>query len=157
MRIIVFPDKKGLTLVEVLIALVVILIISLAMMHTALLGIDSNMINVLRNEAVSVAETRMNEARSLPFTTLASDPNSLPLGADCPAGFLATFATGVLVERDFRNILGFDFCTNRTVTCPEATPCPLNPTVRQITITVAWNWKGEPYTHTATTMVTNND
>lgn len=64
-------NKKGLTLVEVLIAMVVLLLVSLAMLQTALLGIDSNMRNVLRDEAVSIAEQRMNYTSSIPFATLA--------------------------------------------------------------------------------------
>ncbi len=36
-------------------------------MQTALVSIDSNMINVLRDEAVSIAEMRMNELRNRPF------------------------------------------------------------------------------------------
>ncbi|MEK6691226.1 MAG: type II secretion system protein [Nitrospirota bacterium] len=47
--------SQGLTLVEVLIAMVILLLVSLALMQTALVSIDANMRNVLRDEAVSVA------------------------------------------------------------------------------------------------------
>ena len=139
-------NKKGMTLVEVLIAMVVLLLVSLAMMQTALVSIDSNMINVLRAEAVSIAEERMNEARNLAFNqttdNLVSDTTSLS-GADCPSGFSAT---GVLVERNLRNISGFDFCTNRAVTT-------LNTDNKQVTITVGWKWKENPYTHSISSIV----
>lgn len=49
------PNKEGMTLVEVLIAMVVLLLVSLALMQTALVSIDANMRNVLRDESVSVA------------------------------------------------------------------------------------------------------
>lgn len=52
---IAMPNKEGMTLVEVLIAMVVLLLVSLALMQTALVSIDANMRNVLRDEAVSVA------------------------------------------------------------------------------------------------------
>lgn len=146
-------NKKGLTLIEVLVALVITLVLFLALMQTALLSIDSNMKNLLRDEAVNIAEMRMNEARNLAFTettdNLVSDTVSLA-GADCPTGFSAT---GVLVERNFRNISDLDFCTNRTISCPESTPCPSSPTMKQIDITVGWRWKGENYTHSVSTIV----
>lgn len=142
----VLPGKKGFTLIEVLVALVVLLLISLAMMQTALLGIDANMINILRDEAVKIADMRMAEARNLPFTetvdSLVTD-TSLLSGATCPAGFSAT---GVLVEREFRNISGFDFCTNRTVNV-------LDVENKQVNITVGWVWKGESYTHAISTII----
>lgn len=138
-------NKKGFTLVEVMIALVVLLLVSLALMQTALVGIDSNMRNVLRDEAVGIAEMRMNEARNLPFTStvdnLISDTGSLA-GANCPTGFPAT---GVLIQRNLKNITNFDFCTNRAVT-------PFGTDTKQINITVGWRWKGEGYTHSIATI-----
>src|SRR4030042_2438093 len=138
-------NKKGLTLVEVMIALVVLLLVSLALMQTALVSIDANMTNVLRDEAVDIAEMRMNEARNLPFTAtvdnLTSDIGSLS-GADCPTAFSAT---GVPIQRNLRNIKNFDFCTNRVVT-------PLGTDTKQVTITVGWRWNGADYTHSITTI-----
>ena len=86
----VLPDKKGLTLVEVMIALLVLLVVSLALMQTALVSINANMTNVLRDEAVNIAEMRMNE-------TLVSE------GADIP------------IARNVRNITGFSYATRMTV------------------------------------------
>ena len=138
-------NKKGFTLIEVMIALVVLLLVSLALMQTALVGIDSNMRNVLRDEAVGIAEMRVNEARNLPFTptvdNLISDTGSLA-GANCPTGFPAT---GVLIQRNLKNITNFDFCTNRAVT-------PFGTDTKQINITVGWRWKGEGYTHSIATI-----
>src|SRR4030042_2427648 len=90
-------NKKGLTLVEVMIALLVLLVVSLALMQTALVSIDANMTNILRDEAVSIAEMRMNQARNIPFDTLVSD------GADIP------------IARNVRNIMGFNYATRMTV------------------------------------------
>jgi len=146
----VLLNKKGFTLVEVMIALVVVLVVFLALMQTALVGIDSNMRNVLRDEAVSIAEMRMNEARSIPFTSLGSDPGSLA-GYDCPNGFSST---GVPVERNIRNISGFDFCTN--LTCQELGGdgnCSTDDAdSKQVNVMVGWKWKGDNYTHRITTI-----
>ena len=127
-------DKKGMTLVEVLIALVVLLLVSLAMMQTALVSIDSNMRNVLRDEAVSIAEMGMSEARNTSFSSLSPGPSS----------------TSVL--RNFRNIASFPYTVARTVT-------DLNVDNKQVNIAVTWEWKentvanGNPYTHSITTIV----
>lgn len=132
---IVSLNKKGLTLVEVLIAFVVLLLVSLAMMQTALVGIDANMINILRDEAVSVAEMRMNQARNMSFDSLISE------GADVP------------VTKNIRNITG-GFTYNTKIAVNN-----LNVDNRQVTITVTWDWKektvvnGNPYTHSVTTIV----
>jgi hypothetical protein len=143
-------NKGGLTLVEVLIALVVVLFVFLALMQTALVSIDANMTNNLRNEAVSIADMRMNNARSVPFVSLVSDAGSLS-GCNCPAGFSPT---GDCVRRDLRNIPQFNFCTN--LTCQElggdANCATDDSDNKQIIITVGWNWRGNPYTHRITTI-----
>ena len=122
-------NEKGLTLVEVMIALVVLLIVSLALMQTALVSIDSNMTNVLRDEAVNIAEMRMNEARNIPFDNLVAG------------------ASGETVLRNFRNIANFQYTVTRTVT-------DLNSDNKQLEIRVTWNWKGNPIPpHIITTIV----
>lgn len=118
----------GFTLVEVLISLVVLLLVSLALMQTALVGIDSNMINVLRDEAVNIAEMRMNETRNIAF------------------GSLTAGTTTTTVPRNIRNITNFQYSVTRTIAA-------LGTDNRQITITVTWNWKENPYTHRITSIV----
>ena len=143
-------SKSGFTLVEVMIALVITLLVFLALMQTALIGIDSSMRNVLRDEAVSIAEMRVNEMGNTPFVSVKSDPGSLT-GYDCPADFSST---GVPVERNIRNIQGFDFCTN--LTCQELGGdgnCVTNDADnKQVSITIGWKWKAENYTHRITTI-----
>ena len=143
MEQIVLKNNNGLTLVEVLIALVVSLLVSLAMMQTALVGIDANTRNILRDEAVNVTEMRMSEARNMPFASLISD------AADVP------------VTRNIRNIGGgVTFITRRVITELDgdgnlATDDANN---KQINITVTWEWRdntvanGNPYTHRITTI-----
>jgi type IV pilus assembly protein PilV len=132
MRTIALKDKKGFSLVEILISLVLLLIVFLALTQTAMVGIDSNMTNILRDEAVSIAEMEMNEARNIPFDNLADSNDTVP--------------------RNFRNIANFQYNVSRIVT-------PLGLNNKQIDITVQWDWKartvanGNPYTHSITTIV----
>jgi type II secretory pathway pseudopilin PulG len=62
------------SLVEVLIALTVLLFVSLALMQTALVSIDANMRNVLRDEGVRVAEAGMMAMRNEDFDALIATP-----------------------------------------------------------------------------------
>lgn len=162
MQQIALLNKKGLSLVEVMIALVIFLLVFLALMQTALVGIDANMTNNLRNEAVNVAEIRMNEARNKPFVSLFADTGSpssdyLDGGCtsgcnDCPTGF----STGKCWCRDVRSISGFKFCTS--LACTEfggdgiCTTDDIGADNKQVNITVGWKWKGENYTHRITTV-----
>lgn len=129
----VLNDKKGLTLVEVVIALTVLLIVFLALMQTALVSIDANMINVLRDEAVSIAEERMSEARNIPFDNLAAGTTDVS-----PP------------PRSLRNIPSFSYTAMRTVSSA-------GPDAMQVGITVTWEWKektgANAYTHSISTIV----
>lgn len=140
------------TLVEVLVALLISLMVFLALMQTALVSIDSNMRNVLRDEAVKVAEMRMNIIRSTLYGAVTSDAGSIAsCSSDCPSGFSAT---GVCASKDVRSISNFNYCTN--VTCIELGgdgDCTTDDAEnKQINITVGWKWKDEDYTHRISTI-----
>jgi prepilin-type N-terminal cleavage/methylation domain-containing protein len=132
MRTIALKDKKGFSLVEILISLVLLLIVFLALTQTAMVSIDSNMTNILRDEAVSIAEMSMNEARNIPFDNLADSNDT--------------------VNRNFRNIANFQYNVSRIIT-------PLGSNNKQIDITVTWDWKnrtvanGNPYSHSISTIM----
>jgi Tfp pilus assembly protein PilV len=146
-------NNKGLTLVEVLIATVVTLVLFLALMQSALLSIELNTNNSLRDEAVRIAEERMRDARNLPdgaaFDGFNSDDADVELAdADCPDEFVAEFGTnGRLMLRNIRNI-AIDFCTNMSVTTLTA-----DGRYKQVDATVEWEWKDEPFEHRISTIV----
>lgn len=130
----VLLNRRGVSLTEMMIALVVLLLVFLALMQTALLSIDANMTNAMRDEAVNVAEIRMTEARNAAFDSLA------------PGTVTAT------VTRNIRNIPAFPYTVTRTI-------AGVGPDNRQVTIAVTWDWKentlanGNPYTHTITSIL----
>ncbi|GFP21967.1 hypothetical protein HKBW3S06_01193, partial [Candidatus Hakubella thermalkaliphila] len=88
---------------------------------------DSNMINILRDEAVGIAEMEMNVARNTAFDSLTAGTTTTP------------------VRRNIRNIRDFEYSVTREVTGTGDT--------RQVVITVTWNWKENLYTHRITTIV----
>jgi len=130
----VLKNKKGLTLIEVMISLIVLLLVFLALLQTALVSINSNMVNVLRDEAVNVAEEQMNVARNTPFDNL-----------------LAGVTDVSPPPRSLRNVAE-TYTTTRTVT-------NINSETKQVIINVTWDWKdrtagnGNPYTHTISAML----
>lgn len=146
-------NKKGMTLVEVMIAMVLSLIIFLALMQTSLIGISYNVRNALRDEAVSIAAMRMEQARSLEFTstatTLTSDTVAI---ANCPSVFTPT--TGVGETRTIRNT-AVRFCTNRAVAeiGGDGDLATVDADTRRVTIIVAWTWKEQGYTHAIQSVV----
>jgi type IV pilus assembly protein PilV len=125
-------NKEGFSLVEVLVAMVVLLVSSLALMQTALVSIEANMGNALREEAVNVAEMRMNEARSTLHSSLQSD------------------AADVIVNRNLKKIDSFPYTTRRIVT-------DLGSNNAQVEVTVNWSWKGKDYVHKINTIIRDEE
>lgn len=135
----------GFSLVEVMIALVVLCLVFMGLMQSALLGIDSNMRNIFRDEAIRIATERMEETRSMPFNLVVSDPAPgdnlmLPACVNPPVNDGGPYE--VAIQRDFRNIQNFPYGTRMTVTDLDA-----GPDTKQIQITVRWEYRNECYTH----------
>ncbi|MEJ2695676.1 MAG: type II secretion system protein [Candidatus Sulfobium sp.] len=157
----VLLNNRGVTLVEVMVALVVLLFVSLALMQTALVSIDANTKNSIRDEAVSVAETRINEARNLTWDKVQTDTSpgddyTLPTPDDqqeclCKTGEGCT-GTGydsgpypVKVDRKIRNMT-VSFGTRRVVTTVDATK-------REVGVVVRVVYKDKCYSHFSSTIL----
>jgi len=124
-------NNKGVTLIELMFSLVILLIASLALMQTAMLGISMNVQNAMRDEAVNVAEMRMNQLKSLPFihTDLAPVENFAEPG----------------ISRSFRGF-SINYMSTRTVD-------DINANSKQITLVIAWSYRGKTYSHGVTTIM----
>lgn len=140
-------NSNGVSLVEVMIALVVLLLVFVGLFQAALLAIDNNMRNILRDEAVAVAAMRMEEARSMSFDNVLNDTTAnsvnLPACGNSPVNDAGPYPVGI--TRNFRNIQNFPFGTRRTVD-------DLDPNTKRVEVLVRWEYKNECYTHSATTL-----
>ncbi len=155
--------NNGVSLVEVLIALVVLLLVFIGLLQAALLGIDHNMRNLLREEAINIVSQKAEEARSLPFDHVKSNPgvcsitnNICSVNEDCTIGETcntpptATISScsdpnyPMLIQRNFRNMQK-DFGSRITVTDIDAD-------TKEINVLVRWEHKDECYTQSATTL-----
>jgi type II secretory pathway pseudopilin PulG len=138
--------EEGVTLVEVMIALLVALVVFLALMQTALVGIDSNIRNILRDEAVGVAADKMDEARNLSFSSLGLSPASPAVSVvrrqvrnlkdpSSTTQDIPFTVTTRVDELDGDTVFGTDDANNK-----------------QVNVVVNWQWKGDPYSHSITTI-----
>ena len=67
-------NNDGMTLVEVLVSLVIVFIVFLGLSASGLFVLNENIKNELRDEAVSVADSAVQEARRAPFDNLVTLP-----------------------------------------------------------------------------------
>lgn len=143
---IAFRNNNGVSLVEVLIALVVALIVFLAVMQTALVSIDANIRNILRDEAVGVATDKMDEERNLSFPVLGLSPASPAVSVvrrqvrnlkdpSSPTQDIRFTTTTTITELDGDGDFGTDDANNK-----------------QVNVLVTWQWKGDNYSHSITTI-----
>ncbi len=121
-----FHDEQGTSLVEILIAMLLTAIVFSGLIQSALLVSNKNVENLLRDEAISVAEEVMTDARNVSFASLASGAST--------------------TTRDMRGMNAFPFNFRRTVT-------PLDVNNKQVDITVSWSRKGINYQHNISTVV----
>ena len=129
-------NNRGMTLVEVLVAMAIVFIVFLGMSSAGLVVLDQNIKNSQRDEAVSVAEKEMEEARNIPFATIADNNH--------------------IVYRQIRG-MNVGYTVARTVANPNGTTPATDPNNRRVTISVTWNrienQQTKTYNHTVLTFV----
>ena len=69
----VLRNKKGVTLVEVMIALVILLVVFMGLIQASLLSIENTATTALRDEAVRLASDTVTALRTGPFDDLNRD------------------------------------------------------------------------------------
>jgi len=128
---------RGVSLIEVMISLVVLLIVFMGLIQASLLSIQFNTRNLLRDEAVAVTADQMSNLRSASFDDMNRD--GVTDGATLlPANFAA--ANFPVPVRRLRNDVSVTFNVDRTVNTLDASS-------KQITVTTNWTWQGDPFTH----------
>jgi len=126
-------NNKGMSLLEVMIAIVFLMVVSLALVQTSLLGFQENLRNSLREEAVRIADQKIGELRARTYTQTFIDP------------LLNAGATTATVARNLRS-----FQKNYSVT---TTITDLSTDNKQITAKVDWTYKGSTFSHSTTVIL----
>ncbi|MFZ3064118.1 MAG: prepilin-type N-terminal cleavage/methylation domain-containing protein [Nitrospirota bacterium] len=131
-------DKKGLTLIEVMVALVVLLIVFLGMMQAIAVAVNMNVKNQLRGEGVRVADERVNALKNLSFGN--ADLNDTG-GVFINDNYIDP-NTGIntnIITRSFRNF-DMNFTSTKRIT-------DINADNKRIELTVSWTWRNETFNH----------
>lgn len=118
-------DNRGVTLVEVMISLVILLIVFMGLIQASLLSIDHNLRNEVRDEGVRIASEYMTVTKSTFWGSVADT-----------AGTPVPFPGTPTVVRSFRNWSSFPYRVQRLVR-------DLGVEDKEIRITVLWNYRDD--------------
>lgn len=128
-------NSNAFTLVEVLVAMVILMVGLLALLQTINLAIVTNTQNEMRTQATAIAEERMAQRKSLPFDSIST-------------GVQRSDNVPVSMRSSFVNYSAF----YRGEDIPSL---PGNPvTAKRLNVGVRWHFKGNSYEHVVTTIVT---
>jgi type IV pilus assembly protein PilV len=138
---IALSNKIGSTLIEVLVAMGILAIVAVALMQSSILVLQTSVQNEMRDEAVRLAEQRMNELRSGPGGFDGADPGGGNIDLEVTVGT----ETYPAIERKIRNA-SVPFTVSKNVVS-------LDMNTKQVTVTVAWQFRGRQYTHSILSIV----
>jgi len=165
MRQTALQNNKGVTLVEVMISLVILLVVFMGLIQASLLSIENTATTGLRDEAVRLAAETVTALKSAAFTDLNNDGNPDPT-ANVPAKFSFTISsTGSAVEKanasqlNINTVRSSGNLVSRYVI--EVTVEKMDDNNKQVTVLVKWDWKertfsnGNPYSHRVVALLRN--
>jgi type IV pilus assembly protein PilV len=125
-------DKKdGFTLIELLVSIVILMVGLLGLLQTINFAMSTNVENFLRNEALVVASDKMNEKRSIRFSSLYSSASNNPSLQN--------------IKRDTRGIAkNYSTITNVYARTPKTV---------EVEVRVSWKYKNIQKNHLVSTVV----
>ncbi len=137
MGVIAVRNKRGFTLIEMMLAMVIILIAMLGLFKSVVVSIDSNVKNVIRDEGTRLAEEVINQIRGVPYNNLVAAGDMVPVTWTAGNWNTALPALGYSppVMRDLRN-MSVEY--NIVVSVIENAN-----TFKQVNVVVGWDHRGE--------------
>ena len=126
--------NSGFTLVEAMVAIVILFISMMALLWALSMAVQHNMQNLMMNEAVKIADDQMNSLRT-----------------DKAFADLVTDATGVSVFRIFRNSK-----IEYKVTWAVQDLSAASNHSRVIQVNVNWKWKNSDHRHAISSIVSTD-
>jgi len=155
-------SQKGVTLVEVMIALVILLIVFIGLIQASLLTIQSNVRNLARDEAVRITADQMDMLRAASFDNMnrAGGDDAVKLKYsiiyDDTFDLEATPVTRPDLRRRLRGAT-VDYTVTVLICADDAdAECallgPSDADHKTIQVTTGWSWQGETFTHRVVTV-----
>ena len=151
-RTVTKKSEKGFSLIELLIAIVILTIATLGLLQALSHYIQINMDNAMRNEAMRITEERMEQIRGLKFADtpddelVPDDGSSVPNSAQLPT----------TVSRSIRK-LTIPYTVRTTISRLSFRSDGVTPNSKAIQVLVTWRSKGTTGTqhqHSAATVIT---
>jgi type IV pilus assembly protein PilV len=124
-------NKKGFTLIEVLVAATLLTVGMLGALEVLVLSMQQNLNNLARDESVRIAEQKMNELKNSSFSALTGCTASTPCSSS--------------VTRKFKNV-------NRAFNV-QWIFTTLSSTSVSVQVLVMWNIRGKDYSHSITSVI----
>jgi type IV pilus assembly protein PilV len=119
-------NKQGFTLVELMVALLIMMVGLLGLLQTVNMGLLHNLANQLRNDAVLVADEQMTYEMAKPF------------------GSVTTGTTNVKSIKNFSGFKSYSVVKQGTL---------VSTNTKSVLVTVTWKYKGQPYSHSITSLL----
>jgi type IV pilus assembly protein PilV len=130
--------KRGFTLLELLIAIVILTVGMMGLLQVYTSYIRINMDNTMRNEAMRIAEAAMEQLRNTSFSALPVDGSTI------------TSTTQRIIRK-----IAVDFTVTTHVHDLSIRSDGVTPNSKAIQMLVQWVSKGTPHQHSAATVITN--
>lgn len=128
MEPVAFSNSQGFTLVEFLISIVILTVVLLALLESVTLSIAHNMKNQLRNQAILIADEKMNREKLKPFDAISS-------------GTTKNSTDSYTIGLAHKN-----YSSTKTISATSNSS-------KSIDINVSWHYKGQRHTHSIISLV----
>lgn len=144
--------SRGFTLIEALVALVILAILLLGLLAGLLTSIDYNLRNYIRDEAKRLALECAENIRNIPYDNLPQNGSvdcraQNPVSVGNPCTDLATRVTSGTPEQVTRQI------RNTSISYTIGWDVSTSGDVKEIQIQICWVYRGKDYSHTVATLI----
>ncbi len=136
MQQLALSDNRGFTLVEFLVAIVILTVGILGLLQTVNLSISHNMVNQLRLDGTIVADGELSRELAKGGSSIGFNAISTPTSP-----YVSRYNVRRTVLNGFRN-----YSVTRTNSNITAN-------TKQVTVQVAWRYKGNRYRHEASSLI----
>lgn len=134
--VVAYSNKRGFTLIELLVSLVILMVGLLGLLQAINVALQFNMKSQLDYIGAMVADQQMALEMSKPFANVSTTYTT--------AG--TVHQSGVTRQVNLATV-NYTVQKKGTVVTPNTT---------EVNIQVSWSYRGNPYTHTINSMVSNN-